>query len=72
MLSIFQTERDYRFVNCKDPNDYLYQGSYFGFSVHPFETLFIKSHRGIEDNMLEKLSVWSDMSGYSSEDVCKL
>jgi hypothetical protein len=72
MLSIFQTERDYGFVNCKDPNDFLYQGSYFGFSVHPYETLFIKSHRGIEDNMLEKLSVWSDMSGYTSEDVCKL
>lgn len=71
MLSVFQTEKDYKFVECNNPDDFLFEGSYYGFNVHPFETLFVKSHRGIADEMLEKLSQWTDMSGYSSYDVCK-
>jgi hypothetical protein len=71
MLSIFQTERNYKYIDCKNPDDFLFQDSYFGFNVHPYETLFVKSHRGVEDNMLEKLSAWQDMSGYTSYDVCR-
>lgn len=71
MLSIFQTQRDYKYIDCENPQDFLFQGAYFGFNVHPFETLFVKSNRGIEDSMLEKLSSWQDMSGYSSYDVCR-
>lgn len=70
MLSVFQTERDYKFVNCNTPDDFLFENNYYGFNVHPFETLFIKSQRGIADNMLQKLTAWVDMSGYSSYDVC--
>jgi hypothetical protein len=72
MLSIFQTEKNYKYIDCKNPDDFLFQDSYFGFNVHPYETLFVKSHRGVEDNMLEKLSAWQDMSGYTSYDTCKL
>ena len=71
MLSIFQTEKDYKYIDCKNPGDFLFEDGYFGFSVHPYETLFLKSHRGIEDNMLDKLSAWQGMSGYTSYDVCK-
>lgn len=71
MLSVFQTEPDYKFIDCKNPDDFLFEGNYYGFNVHPFETLFVKSHRGIADEMLEKLSLWEDLSGYSSYDVCK-
>lgn len=71
MLSVFQTEKDYKYVECKDPNDFLFEGNYFGFNVHPFETLFVKSHRGVQERMLEKLSVWQGMSGYSSYESCK-
>jgi hypothetical protein len=71
MLSVFQTERDYKFVNCNSDQDFLFSNNYFGFNVHPFETLFVKSHRGVDDNMLDKLSSWVDLSGYTSYDVCK-
>lgn len=71
MLTIFQTEQNYNFVDCKNPGDFLFEGGYYGFNVHPFETLFVKSHRGIDESMLDKLSGWVDLSGYSSYDVCK-
>lgn len=71
MLSVFQTERDYKYADCDNPDDFLFQGNYFGFNVHPFETLFVKSHRGIDDAMLEKLSAWQDLAEYSSYDACR-
>lgn len=71
MLTVYQTEKDYKFVECTYPDDYLFEDGYYGFSVHPFETLFVKSHRGIEDSMLATLTDWIDRSEYSSYDVCK-
>jgi hypothetical protein len=54
---------------CTD-EDYLHPGTYFGTFVHPYETLFMKSHRHIEDNLLDRLTEWHNGWGYSSYDVC--
>ena len=73
MMSVFQTEPNYEWIQCKEGlNDFLWPGSYYGFNVHPYETLFVKSHRGIEDEMLDRLSEWVHQSSYSSYDVCEL
>jgi hypothetical protein len=55
--------------SCTD-DDWLLPGSYFGTFVHPYENLFMKSHRHIEDTILDRLTEWHDGSGYSSYDVC--
>lgn len=55
--------------SCSD-EDWLGPGSYFGTFVHPYENLFMKSHRHIEDTVLDRLTEWHDGWGYSSYDVC--
>jgi hypothetical protein len=55
--------------SCTD-EDWLGPGSYFGTFVHPYENLFMKSHRHIEDTVLDRLTEWHDGWGYSSYDVC--
>lgn len=50
--------------------DWLGPGSYFGTFVHPYENLFMKSHRHIEDTVLDRLTEWHNGWGYSSYDVC--
>lgn len=55
--------------SCTD-EDWLGPGSYFGTFVHPYENLFMKSHRHIEDTVLDRLTEWHNGWGYSSYDVC--
>lgn len=55
--------------NCTD-EDWLGAGKYFGTFVHPYENLFMKSHRHIEDTVLDRLTEWHDGMGYESYDVC--
>lgn len=43
---------------------------YYGSFVHPFENLWFKSHRGIEEVMLRRLTGWVDGQGYESYDHC--
>ncbi|KFY26093.1 hypothetical protein V493_04271, partial [Pseudogymnoascus sp. VKM F-4281 (FW-2241)] len=49
----------YFWKECKH-EDWLGKGSYFGSFVHPYENLFMKSHRHIDDNVLENLTKWHD------------
>lgn len=74
MMSVYKSEGDYSYIDkhCTESDDWLYQNAYFGFSVHPYEVIFQKSHRGIQDNLLNKLTEWQGKSGYSSYNVCKL
>lgn len=59
----------YFWRECKH-EDWLGPGSYFGTFVHPYENLFMKSHRKIEDTVLDNLTKWHDGWGYESYDVC--
>lgn len=71
MMQAFQSEKDHKFLDhCKHNSDYLWSGQYFGFDIHPYETMFFKSARQIMDRQLEMLTEWTDRSGYSSKDVC--
>ena len=71
MLQVYQTQKDYKFADCQDNVDYLFNNNYYGFNVHPFETLFVKTHRGVDSNMINIPSDWVDASGYSSYDACR-
>lgn len=51
-------------------NDVHDQGWYFGFTVHPYELIFIKTHRHLDANLISRITDWHDGSGYSSLDVC--
>lgn len=55
--------------DCKEA-DWLGPGSYYGTFVHPYENLFMKSHRHIEDTVLDRLTEWHDGSGVNSWEVC--
>lgn len=51
--------------------DTLREGAYFGFSVHPYETIFLKTNRGISPSLVASFTQWSDDMGYSSYERCK-
>ncbi|PVH86518.1 hypothetical protein DL98DRAFT_582472 [Cadophora sp. DSE1049] len=70
MTTMFQSQRNYQFENCTQEGDMMYEGKYAGFSVHPFEVMFIKTNRNINPVMIDSLSKWIDQSGYSSYVVC--
>ncbi|TVY42964.1 hypothetical protein LSUB1_G001271 [Lachnellula subtilissima] len=69
MMSAYGDMEAYRGV-CKGVRmgDVLYDKKYFGTNVHPFETLFMKSNRGIDPVGLARHSEWVDRAGYSSYD----
>lgn len=50
--------------------DVLWDKTYEGFNVHPYETLFIKANRNIDPVMIEKMTEWTDFRKYSSWDAC--
>ncbi|KAF5489370.1 hypothetical protein CGCS363_v012506 [Colletotrichum siamense] len=54
-----------------DVQDTLREGAYFGFSVHPYETIFLKTNRGISPSLVASFTQWSDDMGYSSYERCK-
>lgn len=45
-------------------------GYYDGMNYHPFETLFIKTNRNIDPNMISKYTIWANEANYSSWDYC--
>jgi hypothetical protein len=51
-------------------DDVLKNGGYFGFNVHPYETIFIKSNRDIDPAMIHKMEEWHGKMNYSSWDAC--
>lgn len=61
-----------KFCNSSGAGDLLFEGAYFGTNVHPFETIFMKTNRGIGEVALEKLTSWMKGSKFSSYDYCKL
>ncbi|KAF9872871.1 hypothetical protein CkaCkLH20_09734 [Colletotrichum karsti] len=53
-------------VPRKNKDDTLRQGDYFGSTIHPFETVFIKTNRNIDPVGIENLSRWMAGGGYTS------
>ena len=73
LLSKYQTSPEHDAGAFCDPLgvwDPQGEGSYDGASIHPFETIFIKTNRGITPKLIENLSGWTDQIGYSSYQHC--
>lgn len=45
-------------------------GSYFGADVHPYETIFYKANRGLDDTLLGLFTDWHLQMNESSWDKC--
>ncbi|CAN8104131.1 unnamed protein product [Discula destructiva] len=73
LLTKYQTSLEHDAMEfCKplgawDPQ---HEGAYDGASIHPYETIFMKTNRGIDPKIIENLSDWTDLIEYSSYDQC--
>lgn len=52
------------------PGDHLQPGQYYGSNVHPYEIIFAKANRGVEQTMLDLLTAWHYNMNDSSWDRC--
>jgi hypothetical protein len=55
---------------CANYPDPLYEGSYFGTDIHPFDTIFAKANRGTNQKVVDRLTEWVNGRHYSSYDYC--
>ena len=76
MMQEFQSSPDFA-DSCKGA-DRLWEGAYPdgkrdgpGSFVHPYETLFFKANRKVQEQLLSRLTKWTDVAGYSSYDACR-
>lgn len=51
-------------------SDQLQQGLYYGFTIHPFETMFTKTKRGADPGLIAKYSQWAMWENYTAEEHC--
>ncbi len=72
MLTSFHGAND-PLTYCEEngnPDDVLYDGHYFGTSVHPYETVFIKANRGIDQTTVDLMTKWHLNMKTTSWDTC--
>ena len=51
--------------------DFLNKDTYYGISYHPYETVFFKTNRPVDDLMIDRYTEWTNGRNYSSYDYCK-
>ncbi|KAK6333778.1 hypothetical protein TWF730_003961 [Orbilia blumenaviensis] len=68
MMTSFASMENY--VEKCTHGDVLFEGAYFGNNIHPYEMIFQKANRNFAQGVLDKLTKWTDLAGYSSWDVC--
>lgn len=67
IIASFHSTKDYA-TTCRH-EDLQHKGGYFGMSLHPFDTIFIKGNR--EGTLeLELYTQWYDSMNYTSRDYC--
>ena len=59
------------FEQCDSGAEFLNENTYFGISYHPYETLFFKTNRPVNEKVIDRYTEWTDASNYSSYDFCK-
>lgn len=73
LLTKYQTSLEHDVLKFCEPLgawDPQSEGAYDGASIHPYESVFIKTNRGINPVLIENLSKWTDEIGYSSYGQC--
>ena len=71
MMQAFHRSPDYA-AWCEEEQvpDVLWDGTYYGSNVHPYETLFMKANRRIDTNMLAHLTEWHLAEGRTGWETC--
>ncbi|KAH8598910.1 hypothetical protein B0O99DRAFT_698234 [Bisporella sp. PMI_857] len=69
MMSAYHNGKE--FEQCNSIVDFLNENTYYGISYHPYETLFFKTNRVIDELMIERYTDWTNGRKYSSYDFCK-
>lgn len=68
MFAAFHSSPDFQETcNFDDPN---HENAYYGTSIHPFETMFVKANRNVAENVLELYTSWIDGRKYDSHEFC--
>jgi hypothetical protein len=62
-------ERDWEKV-CWEIGNVIYENKYFGFNVHPYELVFVKTNRDANPELIQKHTEWVEGRNYSSYDYC--
>jgi hypothetical protein len=70
IMSAFHKQERFQDQCSQDDLDPLWEGQYFGTTMHPFDTVFAKANRGIGALVMERLTEWTDGRKYSSYDYC--
>ncbi|KAJ3283430.1 hypothetical protein HK104_010391 [Borealophlyctis nickersoniae] len=72
VMSAFHGVKNYQ-ENCEGigPHNPWHTNTYFNRSFHPFETIFHKSNRHVDDHTLAMYTKWAADRKYSSYDYCK-
>lgn len=73
LLSKYQTSLDHDVMEFCEPLgawDPQSEGGYDGMSIHPYESIFIKTNRGISPEVIESMTGWFDEIKYSSYEQC--
>lgn len=68
-MTAFHMSEHYQ-EECREYKDALYENSYFGTNLHPYDTVFAKANRGTNALVLERLTEWMGGRKYSSYDYC--
>lgn len=69
LMTAFHMSEHYQ-EECREYKDALYENSYFGTNLHPYDTVFAKANRGTNALVLERLTEWMGGRKYSSYDYC--
>lgn len=73
LLARYQTSQAHNITAFCEPLgawDPQSEGNYGGGSIHPFETMFLKTNRGLSPQLVESLTEWTEQMHYSSYSQC--
>ncbi|PSR93918.1 hypothetical protein BD289DRAFT_428269 [Coniella lustricola] len=71
MMSAYHGIANYSAVcDPQEDGDLMFKDKYFGTNVHPYETIFAKTNREVDQTLLDRLTEWHWQSGWRSWDAC--
>ncbi|EKD14376.1 hypothetical protein MBM_07606 [Drepanopeziza brunnea f. sp. 'multigermtubi' MB_m1] len=69
LMAAYKASANFSYLDICPPTDPTFNAGYFGFNLHPYETLFFKANRNVDPTIIEHFSKWH--ANYSSWDACK-
>ncbi|EPS42233.1 hypothetical protein H072_3778 [Dactylellina haptotyla CBS 200.50] len=68
MMTAYHSDPEYQ-EHCQH-DDVNWENSYYGMSLHPYDTIFVKANRKIDENTLNTMTEWFDKMEYDSHAFC--